>query len=318
MNLTISRSAYESFCETPGVHLPLFYQSWWLDAVCGGADQWAAWTSDNLQNPGIWSVFQKRKGPLQYITMPRFTYELSWRTANSGHSDFDPSFLLQRYPNAVFINQQVPIEQESQFREAGFKVSPAFSYKITEIEDPEKLFSRLSELSRRNIRKAGKQIACEKTCDSSQLYRLCEKSMRRHGIRLNFSENELEKLVKTCCLRSQGSVFEARDSSGAVHAAAWLIWDDHAVYYLLAGMDERIPQIGASRFLMWEGIKMAMLSGRVFDFHGGQVPEIGRVYASMGGKPIPYIRARHYPSRWVKKVVELAKKLYSPGDQSFH
>jgi hypothetical protein len=96
------------------------------------------------------------------------------------------------------------------------------------------------------------------------------------------------------------------------------IWDAQTLYFLIGGMDERLPAFGASRFLLWKGILEARERGLHFDFHGGMTPSVGQVYASMGGQKTNYCRVEHYRSPLLKIAVRTAKKIYAPNDRLFH
>jgi len=90
------------------------------------------------------------------------------------------------------------------------------------------------------------------------------------------------------------------------------------MYYLLAGMDEDMEQIGASRLLMWHTMQLAFSQNLSYDFHGGMSPSIGSVYASMGGSPAYYLRATRYRPAILKQIIATAKRIYAPNDRLFH
>lgn len=200
----------------------------------------------------------------------------------------------------------------------GFETTAAFSYQIAQISDMDQYLKKCNELSRRNIQKASKQLSIICDDDAATLYRLSQQSMQRHGLSAALRADMLQRCIEGCFRRQKGGVFKALDAQGRVHAAAFVAWDNQKMYYILAGMDEQINQVGASRLIMWHTIQMAFQQGLDYDFHGGMAPPVGSVYASMGALPVPYVRATRYRPAFLKRLITTAKRLYAPNDRLFH
>ena len=56
--------------------LPLFFQPWWLDIVCGGAENWGVLIAKNKKSDeveGIFTYYSRKRLGLRGIDMPPLT-----------------------------------------------------------------------------------------------------------------------------------------------------------------------------------------------------------------------------------------------------
>ncbi len=300
-------------------HLPVFQQPWWLDAVCG-EQGWKACTlleSDNAA-PLVWPVYRKKFGPFQYLSLPLFTQKISWEWNPA--ADYRYTGFLEQNPRAVMHRLALPDTPGNQklLEQWGFEWQKAFSYQAPQPADPDEAWKRISPTARAIIKKAAVSLTVRLDNNADTLYQLVAKSHRRHGIGPGLNAVTCARMVQACVARNQGGIFRAEDATGQIHAAALLVWDRQWIYYLLAGMDENITQVGGSRLLIWHTMQLAFAKNLSYDFHGGMSPSIGSVYASMGGRPSHYLRATRYRPAFLKQFISTAKRFYAPNDHLFH
>ena len=81
-------------------------------------------------------------------------------------------------------------------------------------------------------------------------------------------------------------MFFAVDEDDRIHSVVYLIWDNRAAYYLIAGDDPNLRSSGASIFLVWEAIKYTKgkLGLNCFDFMGSMFPAIEKVRRNFGAE----------------------------------
>jgi hypothetical protein len=82
----------------------------------------------------------------------------------------------------------------------------------------------------------------------------------------------------------------ARDEAARVHAVSYVVWDEHAAFYLLGGGDPELRTSGASSLLMWESIMRAREITDVFDFEGSMLRPVERFFRGFGSLQTPYLR----------------------------
>lgn len=301
---TTDLKRYAAFCRAHEARIPLFYQPWWLDAVCESG----RWMPFVFGDRAVWPVYVKQKGPFKKITLPVLTARLApWQP--------DP---VMKLPNLQPVLQQLPfvlgkvfhVAGESntfrQFSNMGFAVTEFLHYVIPAKRPLAATEARFSTLSRRNLRSAAGQLSLVNLNNTNTLHALMSRSLERHGEKNPVSSTVLTRLFQALCERQCGAVWSAQNQEQQTVAAAFFAWDATTVYYLAGGMDERIPQSGASRFLLWEGIKFALQSGRSFDFGGGFIEGVDAVYRSMGGIPEPYcvLQQSNFLEKWRRRLTK--------------
>ena len=72
-NISLAKDVYREFCEKQGFDLPVFFQDWWLDIVCGKDDWRIAMYVEDPNVVAVMTYYVKRKFFFEYITMPSLT-----------------------------------------------------------------------------------------------------------------------------------------------------------------------------------------------------------------------------------------------------
>lgn len=244
-----------------------------------------------FEDQAVWPVYVKQKGPFKKVTMPVLTSRLGPWQKNPAEILPDPGPVLQKMPMVFGKVFHVVGTANSfdKFSEMGFQVKEFRHYIIPADSTITTAEAGLSTLSRRNLRSAAGQLSLINSNNTNTLYRLMNRSLERHGEKNPVSFGVLNRLFEVLKARQCGAIWTAQNEQQQSLAAAFFTWDAHTVYYLAGGLDERLPQSGASRFLLWEGVKFALDSGRSFDFGGGFIEGVDAVYRSMGGAPEPYV-----------------------------
>jgi hypothetical protein len=102
--------------------------------------------------------------------------------------------------------------------------------------------------------------------------------------------------------RGRREVFYARDKTGVVHSALYLIWDDTSSYVHMVGEDPTYRSSGAGIRLIWEAIRYTrdVLGLNRFDFEGSMIESVERVRRDCGAKQVPYFTITKTPSRLLR------------------
>lgn len=303
------RDLYQNFCaQAPD--LPVFLQDWYLDAVCG-EDQWdVVFARKGGLVVGILPYFIKRKGPWRYVAMPPLCKMMGPYLL--------PAFRTPRREMPLLkelIGQLPPLaafEQDFNYTAGnwlpfywkGFRQTTRYSY-VLPLTDLQTLYENLAPDYRNNkIPKAAKRVSVHTGSDLALFFRVHNQSFERQGLRAPVSFAFLQRLDKALAARHARKIFWATDrDTGAVHSVAYLIWDQHTAYYLLAGDDPELRHSGAGILLIWEAIRYARetLGLSTFDFAGSMIKPIERVRRQFGAEQKPYSRVKKEWS-WVWKL----------------
>ena len=84
------------------------------------------------------------------------------------------------------------------------------------------------------------------------------------------------------------------NSDNEVLAAAFLVWDQHSMYYLIPCYNPQYKDSGASALLALEAIKLARQKGVSFDFEGSMIRGVANHYKQFGSTRTIYYSVERY------------------------
>jgi hypothetical protein len=290
---------YKKFCEkTPD--LPLFFESWWLDIVCGGTENWTAILGKRGEETiGIWPIFLKKKWGSNFVAMPplgRF-FGPFFSEKIRGQEDRFMKEMIEKLPKLAAFEQDFYYSTQNwlPFFWKKFRQTTRYSYKISMINGLETAFQNIDADYRNNkIRKAEKIVSLRTNLSLADFWRVHEKSFERAGEKLAFDFLLLEKLDAALEKNGRRQLFFAVDSDENIHSVAYLIWDKRAAYLLLAGDDPQFRASGAGIWLIWQILQFTYntLNIKELDFLGSMIQPIARVRRQFGATPQPYFRVQ--------------------------
>lgn len=276
----------------------LFEEPWWLDAAA----------------PGAWDAVEIGRGDaivarLPYVRHSRLGRAVLTQPALSptlgpwlAPSDGKPSRrlevekerlneLIEGLPPFGHFRQNFSpaIRNWLPFHWAGFSASVRYTYRLEALEDEAALWSGLSESTRRQVRKAEREVEI-RPGELGELLELGERTFRRQGISPPYSRDQVERVDEAAATRGARTILVAADAQGRRHAAAYLVHDQRATYYLLGGRDEELAASGAPSGVLWEAIRTTPGRSALFDFEGSMIEPIERFFRGFGGRQTAYFR----------------------------
>ena len=310
------KAAYFQFCQQ-NKDLPIFFQDWYLDAVCEDGVWEAAIVQKNKQVVGILPYFLKKKGPFQYITMPPLTKMMGpFITAayrKEPHFTKICTALIEQLPKIAYFEQQFSynITNWLPFYWKNYQQTTRYSY-LLDLTDLEQVHANFSADYRNNkLKKAKQLVSVVKDLPLKELYAVNKMSFERQGITIPYSFNFLKQLDKVLEQHQAKVSFFAIDAQQQIHAVAYLIWDKERAYYLLAGDNPSLRSSGAGIALVWEMIQFAKekVGVNIFDFQGSMMPGIERVRRQFGAQQKSYFLIQQQPSKLFKYISALKGRL---------
>lgn len=280
--------------------IPIFSKGWYLDALVG-ADNWDLVTVKRNEKIVAALPYWKRKKagftmidvpPLVKFMGPWISYPEGQKPSTKIAWEKEILFeLVELLPSVSKYKQQFyyTFTNWLPFFWKDYKQTTKYSYIIQDTSDLEVVFANFAENIRRAIRKAEKQVEVEDTTEIQRMAVLNDKTFKRQGKSAPYSFDVVEQMHAIVQSHSKGKLYIAKDEQGNDHAAAYFIWDENSVYYILGGADEQFRSSGAVSLLLWKGIQLANELQLNFDFEGSMIPEIERFFRAFGGDLVQYM-----------------------------
>ena len=292
---------YEKFCADKKTIIPLFYNSWYLDAACG-SDNWgvAIYKTDHDIVQAIWPYHMKSKLGLNYITMPSLTPYLGpWILT----SDIEKEVYVtgERHKILTELNKKIPKVSLCRIHShpdqsnllalqwSGYKEYKRYTYRLD--LKKEHIWQELNAKQRNIIRKAGNRLKINQSYDIDKFYQYNKFTFERQSMDIPYSLEKIRSLYSELSTRGCCTLLEANDKSkNNTHGMILLGHDSLSVYLLAIGSIAELRNQGCIPLLIWEAISMFRDSHQIFDFEGSMIPRIERFFRSFGGALTPYSR----------------------------
>jgi hypothetical protein len=306
---------YQQLCETE--QLPIFLQSWWLDAVCGTTAWQPLLCLDKAGKPqAAMIVWQTKKWNFSVIQQPFLTpFSGIWIKYPTGGKLYQHSKvtfehevlndLIAQIPKTDFFQQHFHFSFENwlPFYNKRYKQTTRYTYFIENIKDLERVYADFKGSVRTNIKKAAQQVSIETTENVAHFFPLYKDSVAQNGERLPYDLAWFEHFDAAIKTHNCRSIYLAKDSTGNIHAAAYIVWDNQTAYFLASGINRNFSS-SAMSLLIWQAIQDAAAYCHNFDFEGSMLAHIEPFFRSFGSVPKPYFQIRKVNSLILKYLYE--------------
>jgi hypothetical protein len=305
-----NKSLYRHLCDHEK-SIPIFSRAWWLDAVCG-----EAWDACVVQRGGqvvaTMPFHVTRRYGLTLLTQPPLTQTLGPWLRKCG-AKYSNRLALQKELMTELIDQLPRFDYFSQnwhfehtnwipFYFRGFQQTTRYTYVIDDLSDLNATLGEFSSSYRNKIRKADKTIEVCLGLPLEECFRLNQQTFERQGLKVPYTLEFLRRKDTVLGERGCREIFYARDKTGVIHSALYLIWDDTSSYVHMVGEDPMYRSSGAGIRLIWEAIRYTreVLGLNRFDFEGSMIEAVERVRRDCGAKQVPYFNVMKTPSRLLR------------------
>ena len=308
------KEAYHQFCQE-NKELPIFFQDWYLDAVCQNGDWEVAMVKQAGKIVGVLPYYIKQKGLFRYITMPPLTKMMGPYVLPAYRQDKSflkiSTALIEQLPSVAAHEQLLDysIDNWLPFYWKGYQQTTRYSY-LLDLSNMERVFENLSADYKNNkIKKAKELVNVVQDQPLEVLYQVNKMSFDRQQLAIPYDLVFLKRVDEALMEQEARAMFFAIDESEQIHAVAYLIWDKTRAYYLLAGDDPALRKSGAGILLAWRAIQYTneVLGLPVFDFQGSMIPAIERVRRQFGATRQPYFFIKKTNSKWFDRLGRLKR-----------
>lgn len=288
-----NKEIYKKICEQPG-SLPVFYQYWWLNAVC--ADWDVAITKKGDHVAGVWPYAIEKKAGVRLLRTPKLTPYLGphvFFPADIKESNADAfehetvTELLKQIPAAKVwnISTQPGFKQAGLMKATGLKSHVQQTFLIDLAQGEQAVFANMKESLRRNIRNAEKEmVIISDPATIGGLYQFQKHTLNNKGAQQAYTLQDMERLFHLCLENNSGAIWAAKVDD-KIQAIIWNVWDAECSYYFMGAQNPAEDNSKAKSLLLWHAIKEAIKRGnKIFDMEGSMDPGVERFFRSFGGR----------------------------------
>jgi len=305
---------YREWAETC-THLPVFWQPWWLDAVCPHAWGVCLAKDEGGKIIGVLPYFLTRKWGLSAIDMPALTpylgpwYDFPAQLKLTNRYALEHTIqteLIKQLPAVFFFRQRwhPQLVNALPFRWNRYRLEIKYTYCLN--LDAQEVFSGFASALRNNISNAAKRYTLERSISGEGFYAMNGHAFAAQKMKMPYTEVQFQKLAGQAQFHQAQSVYWDTEPNSAKKVAAIYIAKDQNYAYLLA--TGRIPEAhsGAVAWLIWQALQDLTQEGiKVFDFEGSSLRGVEGFFRQFGGelKMGLVIRAVR-PHEWLKKQLK--------------
>lgn len=304
-----NKEQYEEFCKVEK-NIPIFSQDWWLDAVCG-SDNWnVALVEKGGHIMASMPYFFKKKAIFEIITMPRLTQTMgAYIKYPNGQKYYKRlsfekemiNILLKQLPEYDYFlqNFHYSFTNWQPFYWLGFKQTTVYTYVIENmsLELLEKEFETDTRRRRKKANELG--ITVVESKDINSFYELNKLTYDRQNIVIPYSFELVDNLYQKCLENDSVKLYFAVEGEKVI-ASAFFVYDKNSVYYLMGGINPNFKDMGGMDAVLYEAIKFAIESNRIFDFEGSMVESIEKYFRTFGAKQKPMMQISKTNSKLLK------------------
>ena len=197
-------------------------------------------------------------------------------------------YLEKENPAIVRLGLDQGIFDALPFFWAGYKVIPAYTYRLDLSISLEQIKKNMSPTRRNDITKALRDgLTVRLTTDLDVVKQLCLVTFNRQKLQVN--QTWLDAILFKYANSSNSYAFTTYRSDDIPIATCFVVHDTKTAYYVIGGYSAELGHHGAGAMAMFEAIKHAKEIGlKIFDFEGSVVPAIERYFRGFGGELTPY------------------------------
>ena len=275
----------------------MFHEPWWLDAVAPGE-----WRETKVVRNGelLASMpYLAARGRLfTSLTMPPITKSLGpWLRPSSAkyarrlaqEKDLLEELIGQLPPHDYFAqNFHYSVTNWLPFYWAGFQQTTRYTYILEDLADPGMVWNGLTQSIRTDVRKAERKVSIRTDLGLDHFLDINALTFAKQGSPLPYTRELVARVDAAAARRGQRKMYFAEDAEGRTHAAAYIVWNEQAAYYLMGGADPALRNSGATSLLLWQAIQDAAEVTESFDFEGSMIESIERFFRGFGATQKPY------------------------------
>lgn len=301
--------------------IPIFSRDWWLDATAGSENWDVAMVRNGNQVLAAMPYVVRRRYGMKVLNQPALTQTLGpWLcpmdpgTSEAKRLAQEKELmheLIDQLPAFDYFNQSWHYKYTNwlPFLWRGFNQTTRYTYVLTDLRHPDKLWAGFQGNVRRNCKAASDRyrITVRDDLPLDDFLALNRMTFQRQGMAVPYSDDYVRRLDAACAKQGCRKYYIAVDPEGRHHAGCYIVWDENSAYGLINGSDPALRHSGALSLCFWRAIQDAAQVTQRFDFEGSIIEPIERFVRCFGATQIPYFNI----SKTTSKLLRIREVLLS-------
>jgi hypothetical protein len=203
-----------------------------------------------------------------------------------------------------YYYQQYPINSAAPegMRQLGFKIKERVTYRLEDLTDLDKVIDRFSRNKKRQLQKA-LSLHAKRGLNVETFYRWHQQCLKEQKKTISYTREFLLVLERKTQRAQQSEIIGIYNADNELYAAAYVVWDNQSVHYLIAAQDKKHEKSGAMALLVLECIKLAREKRLNFDFEGSMIRGVAEHFKQFGATPATYYSVHKYYKWWMAPVL---------------
>lgn len=292
-------------------YVPVYMMPWWMDAVCAGKE-WDVLLAEDSEGriAGAMPYLLCKRAWHKYITMPQHTRTGGiWVTPEVTGDKWKTAEVCRQIKEQIDVMGIVYYYQQylpgslcvDAMRGLGFNTKERITYRVEDLSDLDRLINSFSKNKRRQLQKA-LSLHAERTMEAEEFYRFHCSCLAARKRKCSYSREFLLVLERKARRLGQCAIISVSNADGVPYAAAFVVWDNHYLYYLIPAYNPAFGDSGADALLALEAMKLAREKHVLFDFGGSMNRGAAKEYKQFGSTPVTYYSVEK-KFRWWSGVI---------------
>lgn len=271
MILYLKRAALDvekyDLCIENSIQSRIYAFSWYLDIV---ADHWDVLVLNDYE--AVMPLPWKKKFGLKYITQPYFCQQLGIFSKEEISEEIQRQF-IRKIP-LKFLKVSLALNSHNLL--IGQQIKKNLSVKLN--KNYESICKNYSKGRKHAIKVAEKnQLMVAETSIQSLI------DIQKKFYQYEFSEEKLQKLSIQLLHQQKGAILGIFKDE-VLLGGALFVFSTKRIVYLFSAFTELGRELQVASFLLNYMLKKNENSQRIFDFEGGNLPNMGKFYRSFGAE----------------------------------
>ncbi|MDE1184256.1 GNAT family N-acetyltransferase [Paraburkholderia sp.] len=269
----------------------IFHEHWWLDIATAG--EWRLATVRRNQTViAEMPYYVARMGLWRISQLPPLTRTLGPVIRSTGFGDAREAHhrrdltaqLIEQLPHCDSFFQVFDprVEDALAFALNGFTVSARYTFRIPGHCSVADAWAKLDSKTRNVIRGADKQLMIAPIATPAEFLAFYESNLATRSRTNAYGTVLMRQLVNAFVEREAGHLLGAYGPNGRLVAAIGVVWDQHAMHYLLSTRAHDAHG-GSISLLLWTAIQRSLERKLTFDFDGFSSPSTFNFLKGFGG-----------------------------------